>query len=265
MAGELCGRVEGAVAGYAGRAAVVLHEPAAGGRLAINEAALFPAASIIKLAVLWAFYRMAEAGAIDAGERIELPAQQRAGGTGVLSALDPGLRLTWRDVATLMITVSDNTATNLLIDRLTMARVNAEMAQLGLIHTRLRRRMMDSESAHLGLENETTAGETASLLGHLLNSAAISAPARQAILDIMKRQQLNDRLSRAWPEETIFAHKTGSLPGRAEHDAGILFAGERQVIVVVLTDGAGDAGAGPDLCAEVGRLVLAHYLPARER
>jgi beta-lactamase class A len=85
-----------------------------------NERVVLPSASLIKLPILAAFWEAAEAGRLDPAERTDVPAGTSVEGTGVLKALTPGLQPTWSDLATLMITVSDNVATNLIIDRLGM-------------------------------------------------------------------------------------------------------------------------------------------------
>jgi beta-lactamase class A len=85
-----------------------------------HEHRALPSASLIKLPILAAFWDAVEAGRLDPAERVSVPAQARVEGGGVLKALAPGLQPTWSDLATLMITVSDNVATNLVIDRLGM-------------------------------------------------------------------------------------------------------------------------------------------------
>src|SRR5688572_16723926 len=101
-----------------GTAGVVVKDLATGQSITFNEAEPFPAASIIKLSILWAFFEQVEAGRLSATERVSLTTDAQVGGSGVLYTLAAGLNLTLQDLATLMITVSDNTATNILIDRL---------------------------------------------------------------------------------------------------------------------------------------------------
>ena len=91
-----------------------------------------------------------EAGRLDPAERVSVPAEARVEGTGVLKALAPGLQPTWSDLATLMITVSDNVATNLVIDRLGMEAIQAWIDKAGLAETRLDRRMMESGGDECG-------------------------------------------------------------------------------------------------------------------
>jgi beta-lactamase class A len=245
--------IEAAIAQLPGRAAVVIRRPTDGLNVAWNEDALFPAASLVKLAVMWALFRLAPAIGLNVHERVRVWPEERVGGSGVLVTLSEMLELSWIDLATLMIVVSDNSATNKLIDRLGMEAVNGELEGLGLRQTRLQRKMMDFERARLGFENVTTAAEMAVLLAQIL---ATGAPVGERMLAMLKGQQLNDRLSRAWPEEVTFAHKTGSLPGLAEHDAGILLGHGEPLIVVALSSDLARNSDGAEFCATVGRLAL---------
>ncbi len=203
----------------------------------------FTAASLIKLPIL--------AAALDAGlpSRLRLPVNPPVAGSGVLAHLTDVSDLTVRDLLTLMIVVSDNTATNTIIDRLGMEEVNAWCERHGLADTDLARTMMDVRARERGVENTTSAADVALTLTHLATSPFA--------LEILHAQQVNDRLPRHLPRGYRIAHKTGELRD-ALHDAGIVFPPTGPPIVIaVLTD----AAEGPDLIADCGRLiygVLAH-------
>ncbi|MCI0396086.1 MAG: class A beta-lactamase-related serine hydrolase [Chloroflexi bacterium] len=248
-------QLEELVAALPGRAGVVVKELATGQALCLNASAPFPAASVIKLAILWTFFQEVEAGRLPAAERVTLAPGHQVGGSGVLQALAPGLAPTWQDLARLMIIVSDNMATNLLIDRLGQETINQAIAGLGLRVTCLQRKMMDYARAQQGFNNVITAEETVSLLEHIVTPGRLSPSSHQAMLEILRQQQLNDYLSRDWPEEVVFAHKTGTLSDAA-HDAGILFLdGRSPLILVALTAGLADNFAGAAFCARLGRTV----------
>ncbi|MBN2205893.1 MAG: serine hydrolase, partial [Candidatus Aminicenantes bacterium] len=107
----------------------------------LNEDEVFPQASSIKIAILLEVFKRAEEGALNLDERLELPAAKKVAGSGILFYLsDPAPALSVRDLAVLMVVLSDNTATNLLIDRVGMDAVNKRLDGLGLPRTRLRRR-----------------------------------------------------------------------------------------------------------------------------
>ena len=145
--GERLDAVAGALDGVMGFAIVGLESDERFERLA-NQT--FPTASTIKLAILYELFRQADEGRIDLDARKDLDRLNAVGGTGILSELTtPSLSI--RDYATLMIVLSDNTATNVLIDAVGMEAVTRRMASLGLQNTRLRRKMIDLKAARRGI------------------------------------------------------------------------------------------------------------------
>jgi beta-lactamase class A len=246
------------VSNFPGQIGLVIKELASGRSILFNEDQRFVAASIIKLPILWELFRQSEAGALSLSARVSLREAQKVGGTGILYELCAGLQPTIGDLATLMIILSDNTATNLLIEMLGFAEINQTISQLGLNSSSLQRQMMDTERAKQGYENYVTAADVARLLEQIWQSEALSSASRSAMLDILKRQQLNDLLPADLPQGTPFAHKTGQLPG-IEHDAGILLLEPATLIIVALTRQPGENLAGPAFCRSVGRLVYEQY------
>jgi beta-lactamase class A len=153
---------------------VSLRDFRSGERIEVRPDEIVPQASSIKLAILYELYRRADAGEVDL-DQTTAPPSPRVGGGGVLELMGDRARLTWRDMAVLMMGWSDNDATNALIDRLGMAAVNRRMDELGLGSTRLRRRMMDLEAARRGEENVSTPGEMRRLAEALHAGAGLSA------------------------------------------------------------------------------------------
>src|SRR6476646_11779117 len=134
-----------------------------GDRFAHLERETFPTASTIKLALVYELFKQADEGKIRLDETMRLDRSKAVGGTGVLVELGtPTLSI--QDYATLMVTLSDNTATNVLIDRLGMDNVEKRMQALGLGGTKLRRHMMDTAAARRGDENVSTPDELVRLL-----------------------------------------------------------------------------------------------------
>ena len=126
---------------------------------------VFPQASSIKIAVLAELYRQAQAGKLKLTDLYTVQASDLVPDSDIMGGLTPGVtRITLRDLATMMVAVSDNSATNVLIDRVGMENVNALMDSLGLSHTRLRRKMMDLKAAGEGRENISTPAEMMTLL-----------------------------------------------------------------------------------------------------
>lgn len=237
-----------------GRAALYLEDLTSGDLFTVNPERVFPSASTIKIPLLAAVLRAAAEGDFNLDDEITIDPVNRVGGCGVLSQLHPGLRPTIRDLATLMIIQSDNTATNQLIDLVGMENVNALSRELGLKHTVLQRKMMDFEAARAGRNNFTSAGDLGRLLKLLVEGQVVSPEVSSTIIDIMKRQQLRNKLPAYLPEDTIIAHKTGDLPN-LEHDAGIFFLPDRTYILVVLTDQLVTNSAGIETIGRISEVV----------
>lgn len=187
----------------------------------------FPAASVIKLPILMALYADAAAGEIDLDERVRVaPAVD---GSGVLRHLHGVDELSLRDLATLMTIVSDNTATNRVIDRVGIARVNARLDAWGCPGTRLRRAMYDDDARARGLDNVMTPRETALLFLRLLAGELVDRATSDAVIDVLRRNDYDARLLRYVPEGVWHAHKEGNLEG-VRNDAGVIRV-ERAVVV----------------------------------
>jgi beta-lactamase class A len=160
---RLKARVESVERGLDGVLGVAVKDLTTGATLQVNADEVFPAASTLKMAILYEGYRQAEEGRLRLDE-VTCPSLPRVGGGGVLQELSAQVSLTWRDLAVLMMGWSDNEATNLLIDKVGLEAVNSRLAGLGLETTRLRRKMMDVAAAQRGLENVATPAELSRLM-----------------------------------------------------------------------------------------------------
>jgi beta-lactamase class A len=219
-----------------------------------NEHLRLPSASLIKLPILAAFWEMVEAGRLDPTERVKVPAEARVEGTGVLKALTPGLQPTWSDLATLMITVSDNVATNLVIDRLGMEAIQGWIDKTGLAETRIERRMMDRAAMSAGRGNWTSAADVESLLYAISAGACVSGAASRQMLRTLEAQQIQDRLPRQLDEGVRVANKTGNFAD-VIHDAGIVMWPGGALAIAVLTQGVGAAWQTMDAIGEIARVL----------
>ena len=139
----------------------------------------------------------------------------------MLKALAPGLQPTWSDLATLMITVSDNVATNLVIDRLGMDAIQAWIDKAGLVETRLERRMMDRAAMSAGRGNWTSAADMETLLSAIAAGRCVSSEASLQMRRAIEAQQIQDRLPRRLADGIFVANKTGNFAD-VIHDAGIV-------------------------------------------
>lgn len=248
------GRLEECLKDTAGICAVMVRNFQTGEAFAHNENVVFPAASLIKLFILLEFFKRIETDELSAEDRVLIKEDHIVPGFGILKEFRPGLCVSYFDLATLMIILSDNVATNILIDKLGMERINARIASLGYSATSLQRKMMDAEAKKRGFDNFTSPADVFTLLHDIKSAKILSPEFSEKFIDILKRQQCNNKLPLLLPEGTVMAHKTGDLP-LVEHDAGILFAGETSAIIVVMTKELPDNSAGIRFNNAVGALV----------
>ncbi|HEX8832269.1 MAG TPA: serine hydrolase [Longimicrobium sp.] len=266
--------LEQAMSGYAGVVGVSVANLRTGETLSIRGGEPFPSASLIKVAVLVALLEEVKGGSIRLDERIGMIARDRVGGSGVLKHMASGLDLTVEDAAWLMITLSDNTATNLLLDRLNIRTVGAKMEALGLPRTKIHSKTflrstsvaMDS-SVKYGL-GVTTPDETVRLFTLLHQGRAVSPAMDSLALRMLRANQDAGKLQRWLPESLDAAHKTGDVD-QARNDCGILYGAEAPVALCVMTRENQDRSYLPDnaanlLIARIGREVFRHYNPAAQ-
>lgn len=209
---------------------------------------VFPAASVIKIPLVMTLYADAAEGRLSLDERCAVGA--RVDGSGVLRHL-PGLAdLTLRDLAMLTVIVSDNTATNRLIERVGLDRVAERLRDWGCTGTRLGRAMFDVEAAQRGADNVMVPREMAGLLLRLLRGDCAGRATSDAVLAVLERTQDDALLRRYLPAGARVAHKTGSLDA-VRNDAGIVFA-ERAIIAVGCVRGAADIHGARSLLGLLG-------------
>ena len=179
----------------------------------------FPTASLIKVPILVTLYDLAERGLIGLDDPLTMLRIDKVGGSGQLQHLHDGAELTVRDAAWLMITLSDNTATNLILDRIVLRRVWVKMDSLGLGRTRVHHKSFlraiasaaPDSSAKYGL-GVTTPDEMARLYELLARGRAVSPRADSAMLDIMAHTEDGAMLQR-FVSDLRSPHKTGSDDG----------------------------------------------------
>ena len=205
-----------------------------------NSDEVFPQASSIKIAVLAELYHQAEqaaAGVRGKATLSDLYTMRRADvvpGSDILSGLTPGVTvMTNRDLATMMVAVSDNSATNVLIDRLKMENVNAFLESLGLHATRLKRKMMDLDAATQGRENVATPREMMTLLQKIHSGKVFGKEATADFLKVLSTHKESAML-RGIPDDAVAANKPGALEA-VRTDSGIVFVKDRPFVLCVMT------------------------------
>ena len=217
---------------------------------------VFPTASAIKLAILYELFKAADEQTVALDHVRPLDRRHVVAGTGVLHELTaPAMPL--RDYAALMIVLSDNTATNLLIDVVGMEKVAARMRALNLPETRLRRRMMDPEAARRGEENVSTPGELAKLLQILYRGEGLSRTSHGAVIDILKKEKASP-MRDGIPSDVEVANKPGSLEGVAV-DAGIVLLKNRPYIFVAMSTFLQNEESGNAAITAASRAVFEYF------
>jgi len=237
-----------------------------------------PTASVFKLPLLVEVFRQAECGLLNLDERVEVKADDLLAGSGILRDLGPGLKPTLRDLATLMIVVSDNSASNLLLDRAGgPERVNATMRDLGLASIMIHRRIAFGTALARGSVAEAAPNDLMHLAGMLARDELVSPAACRAMKAILARQRHLDQASRfiayqphasdpARRERIRVFNKTGMSQG-LRADTGII---ELQGDVVISYSVVNNAGAddsyrnehpGDITNALVGRILVEYWWP----
>ena len=220
------------VKGVKGVMGLVAVDLTTGERFGLNENLVFPQASAIKIPILMEVYKQAAEGEFKLSDSLPVTKQQQVGGSGVLKELGNGTsHLSIRDLAVLMILVSDNTATNILIDLVGMENISQTMASLGLAQTKVQRRMMDIAARARGDENLSTPAEAARIMEILYRGEFLDRAACDDILDILKKTKPEGGY--ALPRYPDVAFKTGGIPGVATEWA-IVYLEDRPYITVVM-------------------------------
>ncbi len=198
---------------------------------------VFPQASSIKIAVLAELYHQAQqAGPRDAklSDLYTVQNSDIVAGSDIMGGLTPGVtRVTNRDLATMMVAVSDNSATNVLIDHVGMKNVNALMANLGLPRTQLRRKMMDVQAASEGRENLSTPHEMMTLLEEIYEGKVLNKEMTEDFFKMLSTHK-ESFIPRLLPDSVRIANKPGELEA-VRNDSGIVFVPNRPYVLCVMT------------------------------
>jgi beta-lactamase class A len=211
------------------------------GRVLLRNADhVFATASSIKVAVLAELYHQQQQSAEGVSSKAKLTdlytmdTKDLVDDSAIMAGLTPGVsRVTNRDLATFMVAVSDNSATNVLIDRLGMQNVNALLASLGIQQTKLQRKMMDVKAAQEGRENIASPRELMGLFAALYQKKVLNKELTGDFFKLLGTHK-ESSIPRYLPEGVVCANKPGELAG-VRNDVGIVFAQNRPFVIVVMT------------------------------
>ncbi|MEM1328470.1 MAG: serine hydrolase [Bacteroidota bacterium] len=194
-----------------------------------------PAASIIKVPILIELMRQAEAKQLKLKEKYTLQESDIVGGAGNIQKQPVGTTFTLQALAIEMIKESDNTATNILIRKIGMTKVNDLLHRQRLTQTSLQREMMDFAAIDKGRQNYTSAEEMNTLLKRLLNNELLSKKYTKKALLILRQCADTTTIPRYLPTTLDIAHKTGTLD-YVRGDSGILFLKDNQLILSIFVE-----------------------------
>jgi beta-lactamase class A len=218
----------------------------------------YRAASTVKVPLMIEIYRQIDRGQRALDDRYQLREDDRANGSGVLLELHEGIELTIRDLVYLMISISDNTATNILIDMAGMAEVNATMASLGMTASSLGRKMKGRPAEGDEEENWATPSDYAAVIQSILDDRAASKTACAQMEAMLETQQNKRRIARYLPEAegVRWGTKTGSIAG-VTNDAGFITSPNGTLIVSVFCEGLADQHVGEQVIGDISRAAMA--------
>lgn len=273
----LSDRIAALTRGFKGTVSVYARNLDTGQDFAVGADTKVRTASTIKLPILCALEDLVAKGRIAWTLPVPVRAEDRVSGSGVLAELSPGATLPLRDVATLMIIVSDNTATNLVIDRITADAVNDYLDTLGLTATRSMRKVRGDGTALKPAEGWSRAGkqpenqrfgigsstprEMVRLLELLEQGQVVSPTASKNVLDLLKRQQFKTGIGRRVGGDVQVASKSGALDA-LRSDVGIAYTKGGRIAMAITIDDMpaidySPDNAGEELIWEISKVLMA--------
>jgi beta-lactamase class A len=254
---------------------VAFHDLTAGTEILINADESFHAASTMKVPVMMEIYRQAEAGKFSLDDSIPVKndflsiADGSHYSVSVEDDSEPSLYKkvgqteTIRELMRLMIIASSNLATNILIERVTAARVMDQMQEIGATRIRVLRGVEDGKAFERGMNNTTTARDLMIILRRIAERRAVSGKASDEMVKVMLGQRFNEGIPAGLPQTARVAHKTGSIT-KTNHDAAIIYLPNRKpYILVVLTRGIQDEKRAHKLIADISRVIYESEQSAR--
>lgn len=237
---------------------VALMDLAGGEQYLLRGDETFPQASSIKITVLANLYLQDQKGTLHLNDLYTMNAADLVPDSFIMGGLTPGItKITLHDLATMMVAVSDNSATNVLIDRVGMDNVNAMLESLGLHSTRLRRKMMDLDAAKQGNENIATPREMMTLLAAIYQGKLLDAAHKEGFFKMLATGK-DSPIRKAVPGEIMSADKPGELEA-VRADSGVVFATNRPFVICVMTSYDKEEDAANDTIQRIAAAAYSYF------
>ena len=236
-------KIKQALDGFAGKAFIYAKNLDTGREYALRADEHVRTASTIKLPIMAEAYRQVAAGKVAWTDELILTKAKKVSGSGVLFEFSDDTKIDLRTAVNLMIVVSDNTATNLVLDRIGADSVNEFMDALGLTATRSMRKVFGGGDSRAGLEPQnkvfglgrSSARDMVKLLEKLERGEVVSKEASAEMIAILKRQQYKDGIGRAVPDFISVASQSGALD-RLRSDVGIIYTRRGRIAMAITID-----------------------------
>jgi beta-lactamase class A len=254
---ELQAQLSSAVMHAPGRVGIAIEDLATGETSGVNANANLPAASVIKIPVMVEVFKQMEAGALDLNTTVDLVASDRDWGWGDMADAPIGTERTVNQLLWLMITQSDNTATNMLIRTVGRVHINHTMAALGMRQTRLSD-YIRSESDSIRYALRTSPKDMLSLLDKIARERLVDEWSSREMLAILAGQHHNGLIPAVLPAGLKIAHKTGSLHDTL-NDVGIVYRDNEPYVIAVMTTQLSDLDLGRAFIHRVSRLAYHEF------
>jgi len=255
---HMTAEIEKVAADFDGVMGVAIKDLTTGEEILLNDQLTFPTGSSIKIPVLIELHKQAAAGKYKLSDQRWLERQDKVGGSGVIANFgDHTSQLSLTDLAVLMIVLSDNTATNMLIDQTGMANVNKTLDELGLKGVRLRRKMMDQAASARGDESVATPREAMPLMEKIFRGEAVSRAVSDDVLKFLKLRK-SSPIPRMIPGNIQIANKPGGIEGVA-CDWAIVYVPNRPFAISVMTNYNGESANPDEAIAKVAKLAYEYF------
>lgn len=199
-----------------------------------NTESTFGPASVIKLPIMMAIFKLAAEGKTSFTDTIVIKEEEKMPSCGALNSFVGEPKVDIRTLCSLMITISDNTATNVLISHYGTALLNQVFGDMGLVQTKVNRLLFDKEASKRNIQNVVTPQEIGYLLEELYFGRFVNTEVSEEILEILCRQQINHKMKEMLPPGTKVAHKTGE-DDDISNDVGIIY-GEEPCVICFLSN-----------------------------
>lgn len=241
--------------GYVG---VAILDLTSGDTILYHADEVFPTASTIKVALLTELYRQAQQGTLNLNDIYTVRAADDVEDSSIFNGLTPELtKVTLRDLAQMVVAVSDNAATNVLIDKVGMQNVNGMLQGLSLTKTKLQRKMMDVNAAKEGRENLATPREFMMLMEAIYRDRVLNKEMSDQLLKLLTTRK-GSPIQRALGESVRVADKDGELDA-IRCDIGVVYATKRPFVISVMTAYLKDDGEGEEAIGEIAQAAYGYF------